>query len=207
MDLERFTAWDIETDTRGGQGLDPATSTVVAIGAGRYRWAGGQVQEEATLVATGDEPEILGMADAWLRSEGTGALFGWFSSQFDAPFVQARSRALGIDLGLTVASAPTGAGPHRWHDLIGVDACVEPIVRSWCETMAVSRSLKARARHLGLDPVEVDRSRIHLLSDEELSDYVLSDVRCLAAVVAAGVPLVTLSTEDRRAEHLRWLCV
>ena len=70
----------------------------------------------------------------------------------------------------------TGAPTARWYDHGHIDAYrlyrgdVGPSLR-------VSCSLKSIARLVGLSPVEVDRGRIHDLSNEALHAYVSSDAR------------------------------
>ena len=52
------------------------------------------------------------------------------------------------------------------------------------------------ARLVGLDPVEVDRERVHALPDEELSAYVASDARLACVLVHRRGP-AALAAVDR----------
>jgi len=169
---------DIETDTTV-DGLDPARSAVVTVALS---------QEGCDEVFSGPEADILVDLDDRLRHLEPGVLATWNGAAFDLPFLADRARRARLCLGLTVRHDPTialrhtplpghpGAYRAAWHAHAHVDAYrlyrgdVGPALR-------VSCSLKSIARLVGLVPVEVDRSRIHDLSNEALHAYAASDAR------------------------------
>jgi hypothetical protein len=62
-------------------------------------------------------------------------------------------------------------------------------LKEYAEVQGVPWNLKPVARSLGFDPVEVDRSKVHLLSPKEMADYVASDAlvtRELSKLVLKG---------------------
>jgi DNA polymerase elongation subunit (family B) len=169
---------DIETDTRV-DGLDPARSAVLTVAL-----SSAGVDE----VFAGPEPELLEALDARLAALDPGVLATWNGAAFDLPFLADRAACWGIGLGLHLRFDPGIAlryeplpghpGSYRaaWHHHAHVDAYrlyrgdVGPALR-------VSCSLKSIARLVGLAPVEVDRTRVHDLSQEALHAYASSDAR------------------------------
>ena len=169
---------DIETDTTV-DGLDPAHSAVVTVALS---------QPGVDEVFTGREEELLAELDERLGRLEPGVLATWNGAAFDLPFLADRARRWGLRLGLQLRADPTiplhhdplpghdGAYRAAWHHHAHVDAYrlyrgdVGPILR-------VSCSLKSIARLVGLVPIEVDRSRIHDLSNEALHAYASSDAR------------------------------
>lgn len=197
VDAVPLTALDIETETRFGGGLDPLTSSVVAVALA--------FDDGRSMVFDGDdEAAILSRVDDVLRSR-RGLLLTWNGAGFDLPFIAVRSRILGLadtpSFGLVTSSDPSlpvkyapppGLGDPvraRWHATAHVD--IAHLYRPVAEAHGLSWSLKPVARHHGFEPVEVDRTAIHDLSPEELEAYVVSD-----AVVTLGLarrlPLTTL---------------
>ena len=175
---------DIETDTTIN-GLDPAVARVltVALSADGY-----------DEVFSGPEPVLLSALDRRLADLPPGVLATWNGAAFDLPFIAQRAGMLRLRLGLRLrldpsiglrrAPLPGHAGAYRggWYGHGHLDAYrlyrgdVGPALR-------VSCSLKAIARLVGLAPLEVDRARIHDLSNEALHAYAASDAR-LARVLA-----------------------
>jgi DNA polymerase elongation subunit (family B) len=192
---------DIETDTRVG-GLDPACSAVVTVAVS---------QPGFDEVFTGPEPELLGELDQRLAELEPGVIATWNGATFDLPFLSDRARLWGIRLGLLLAPDPDIRLPHeplpghagayraRWHDHGHVDAYrlyrgdVGPALR-------VSCSLKSIARLVGLAPVEVDRSRIHDLSQEALHAYASSDARLARVLTERRWPTAARFVD--RVDHL-----
>jgi uncharacterized protein YprB with RNaseH-like and TPR domain len=169
---------DIETDTTEN-GLDPRVAAVVTVA------LAGPGYEE---VFTGPESELLLDVDERLAQLEPGVLATWNGAAFDLPFLADRAALNGVRLGLRLqhdrtitmrrAPLPGHRGAYRasWHDHGHLDAYrlyrgdVGPALRISC-------SLKSIARFVGLAPVEVDRTRIHDLSNEALHAYAASDAR------------------------------
>jgi uncharacterized protein YprB with RNaseH-like and TPR domain len=169
---------DIETDT-SADGLDPGVARVVAVAVSSE--AGGDV------VLTGPEAGVLAALDAHLDDLPAGVLVTWNGGAFDLPFLAARAAVIGVPLGLELAWDPSGYRAGRtplpgalgtyaagWYGHEHVDA-----YRAWRTRLAApdeSCGLKAVARSLGLDAVEVDDvALLHELPVGELRRYVASD--------------------------------
>ena len=169
---------DIETDTTEN-GLDPRVAAVVTVA------LAGPGYEE---VFTGHEAQLLVDLDERLGQLEPGVIATWNGAAFDLPFLADRALLHGVPLGLTLQHDPAitlrraplpghrGAYRARWFDHGHLDAYrlyrgdVGPALRISC-------SLKSIARFVGLAPVEVDRTRIHDLSNEALHAYAASDAR------------------------------
>jgi DNA polymerase elongation subunit (family B) len=175
---------DIETDTTTN-GLDPAVAAVVTVALAHPGY------EE---VFTGPEHRLLADLDERLAELEPGVIATWNGAAFDLPFIADRAGRYGLPLGLHLrldpglamrrAPLPGHRGAYRaaWYGHSHLDAYrvyrgdVGPALRISC-------SLKSIARFVGLTPVEVDRTRIHDLSNEALHAYAASDAR-LARVLA-----------------------
>jgi DNA polymerase elongation subunit (family B) len=169
---------DIETDTTEN-GLDPRVASVVTIA------LAGPGYEE---VFTGEEHVLLADLDERLHELEPGVLATWNGAAFDLPFIADRAALYGMSLGLRLQLDPgitmrreplpghDGAYRAGWYGHNHLDAYrvyrgdVGPALRISC-------SLKSIARFVGLAPVEVDRTRIHDLSNEALHAYAASDAR------------------------------
>ncbi len=169
---------DIETDTTTN-GLDPSVAPVVTAALASPGF------EEAFV---GPEHELLADLDERLAQLEPGVIATWNGAAFDLPFIADRASLYGMQLGLRLELDPTitmrreplpghlGAYRAGWYRHGHVDAYrlyrgdVGPSLRISC-------SLKSIARLVGLAPIEVDRSRIHDLSNEALHAYAASDAR------------------------------
>ena len=169
---------DIETDTTEN-GLDPRVAAVVTIA------LAGPTYEE---VFTGPEHQILADVDQRLAELEPGVLCTWNGAAFDLPFIADRAALYDMRLGLRLQMDPSiamrraplpgheGAYRGAWYHHSHLDAYrvyrgdVGPALRISC-------SLKSIARFVGLAPVEVDRTRIHDLSNEALHAYAASDAK------------------------------
>jgi uncharacterized protein YprB with RNaseH-like and TPR domain len=169
---------DIETDTTVN-GLDPRVAAVVTVA------LAGPGYEE---VFTGPEADLLLDLDERLAQLEPGVIATWNGAAFDLPFMADRADLHGLRLGLRLqhdraitmrrAPLPGHRGAYRasWFDHGHLDAYrlyrgdVGPALRISC-------SLKSIARFVGLAPVEVDRTKIHDLSNEALHAYAASDAR------------------------------
>lgn len=169
---------DIETDTTVN-GLDPRVAAVVTVA------LAGPGYEE---VFTGRESHLLADLDERLGQLEPGVIATWNGAAFDLPFIADRAAMHDLPLGLRLqhdsaitmrrAPLPGHRGAYRasWFDHGHLDAYrlyrgdVGPALRISC-------SLKSIARFVGLAPVEVDRTKIHDLSNEALHAYAASDAR------------------------------
>ena len=169
---------DIETDTTEN-GLDPRVAAVVTVA------LAGPGYEE---VFTGPEAELLVDLDERLAElepgvspPGTAPPSTCRSCPTEPRCTACRSGcACSTTASITMRRAPLpghrGAYRASWYDHGHLDAYrlyrgdVGPALRISC-------SLKSIARFVGLVPVEVDRTRIHDLSNEALHAYAASDAR------------------------------
>lgn len=163
---------DIETDT-SVDGLDPETSAVVAASV---------VGEDVELVLDGPEPGLLRRLDEALAELTPGVITTWNGARFDLPFLQSRAGRHGVPLGLHVHDR--GASWHRHLHLDGYLLYRADVGRS----LRFPCGLKAMARLVGLPAVEVDASRVHLLSASEVRRYVTSDARVTRQLVQRRWP-------------------
>lgn len=167
---------DIETDTERG-GLDPTEAPVVAVALTGNGWSS---------VFRGDEATLLVQLDAAIAGLPPGVIVTWNGARFDLPFLADRAALVGIELGLDLVPdsrsrsrrdpLPGHDGGYlgRWHDHAHLDAYA--VYRADVgASLGIPCGLKPLSKFVGLRPVEVDASAIHLLSDQELEDYVASD--------------------------------
>lgn len=114
----------------------------------------------------------------------------WNGAGFDVPFLAHRFRQLGVETGMV--SAPTDLVRPKYQALPGSGGCHEMHWRGagvhphshfdvayasveLASAAGVKHSLKPVARAAGIEMVEVDRSRIDLLTPAEQDAYVASD--------------------------------
>jgi uncharacterized protein YprB with RNaseH-like and TPR domain len=169
---------DIETDTTEN-GLDPRVAAVVTVAL-----AGPGFEE----VFTGREEALLADLDERIGQLEPGVIATWNGAAFDLPFLADRAALHELPIGLRLrhdpaitmrrAPLPGHRGAYRasWFEHGHLDAYrlyrgdVGPALRISC-------SLKSIARFVGLAPIEVDRTKIHDLSNEALHAYAASDAR------------------------------
>lgn len=212
-----MVGFDIETDTTNG-GLEPDTAAIVAVAISTRwvtlpasasatqphqsphpkpsESADHRAGDSIEHVLTGAEEDILGGVDKLLASIPSGYLVTWNGASFDLPFVARRAQLLGLDLGLELHDDPargSGRDPGRpgvrgsWHHLVHLDGYL--LYRADVGvTLGLSCGLKPLARLVGMDPVELDLSRLHLESDEAVSAYVASDARTAVDLVMRRWP-------------------
>lgn len=208
----QFIAWDIETDTSGGYGVDPNKGGVLSIAAGHYEATGTGITEVGSFFRhirpgdDGSERELLEEFDLWLLLRPVGRLLGWSSAFFDAPFCRRRADLVGADLELELTFDPAmkikypplpgfeGGYSHTWHGHTGRDLQHTDFDAAWCAKHGTRRGLKPVSQHFGGEPIEVDREKMHLLTDDELRDYNMSDVEMTARLYAIAV--------NRRADEV-----
>ena len=188
--------FDIETDT-SLDGLDPSLAPVVAAAVST---------PDGDRVLLGDEAELLARLDDLLSTLAPGLLVTWNGRCFDLPFVACRAAALGVPLALELWPDDEPDGPGLWppppggyrgrwgaHGHLDGYRTFRADVR---RVLGLSCGLKAMARLVGLPPVEVDYEQLHTLGADQLGDYVASDARLAAQLVARRLPAV-LSSVDR----------
>lgn len=164
-------------------------------------------------VLTGPESTLLVGTDAVLADLDDGILVTWNGGRFDLPFLADRARLCGIGLGLRLESIPMvarareplpghqGGYRARWHGHGHLDA-YQVYRADVGASLGLPCGLKPLARFLGLDPVEVDRTRIHELDARELDEYVASD-----AILARELALRRWSTAGRAVDRFAELPV
>jgi hypothetical protein len=200
-----LVGFDIETDT-SVDGLDPETAAIVAVAVSC---------DAGDEVFTGTEAEILRRTDDLLSELGDGLLVTWNGASFDLPFVASRAVMLWVSLGIVVRDDPARrslrdptrrAVRARWHRLIHLDGYLlyrADVGRS----LGLSCGLKPLARFVGMQPVELDRTQLHLASPDEVVAYVASDARTAADLVRrrmpAAITLADLPLPDTRVTDLR----
>jgi len=152
---------------------------------------------EQDFVLQGEELQILTELELLIYSLAPGVLITWNGNNFDLPFIAERARRTGIQLGLRFGPAePTRwtRTPHarpyscswgRHRHLDGYQLYRADVARLF----KISCGLKSLSRLLGFEPVEVDRKKIHLLSEQEMHDYVASDARLARELVGLRMPV------------------
>lgn len=177
---DNVVAFDVESDTSGGHGLQPHRAQLTELVL---------TTKAETIVLAGDERHILqGFADFMNRQKEPMTALGWNSRGYDLCFMAVRARVHQIDgWALELADSdieapypPTGgfkkAQRMRWKTPSGVTHYDEDLMLTYSRQRDIrSAKLKAAAAGTGMTPVEVDRSRLHELSAEERERYVCSD--------------------------------
>ncbi|MDG2027906.1 MAG: 3'-5' exonuclease [Acidimicrobiales bacterium] len=176
---------DIETNTTIN-GLDPAVAAVVAVAV---------TGADLEVVLDGPEPTLLAELDQVLRDLAPGVLVTWNGAGFDLPFLADRAHRSSVELGLELHLDPliaggkdplpghTGAYRARWHHHAHVDG-YQLFRADVGASLHLPCGLKPLARFVGLPVVEVDRERIHELTEDECRAYVASDAHLARALVA-----------------------
>lgn len=180
---------DIETDT-SVDGLDPSVSPIVAVAV---------ATPDGDRVFQGPEDLVLHRTDELMSELDPGIVVTWNGSGFDLPFLAERARRLGVTLGLNLwddgpERTEPGVVRGRWyaHDhLDGYRLYRADVGRS----LGFPCGLKPLSRLVGLAPVEVDRSCIHLLDDAALEAYVASDARLARELVLRRWPVAERATD------------
>lgn len=197
FDAAHIYALDLETDTSGGGGLDPQTAgiTECALTTG---------DGDTVLSAAGDETGMLIALDDTLAALPPGLIVTWNGTFFDLPFLRTRTsirrRACDPaakrlrDFGMQLIPQPD---LHPRYDYLNGHACgytavwqrrdhrdaphqhldVSFAYRQVADALGVRSGLKPVARALGIEVIEVDRARMHLLTDAERIAYASSDTR------------------------------
>ena len=178
---EGYVAIDIEADTTGDRGLRPHASQITEMVIST---------KEKSIVLSGDEKHILqGFADYMNSQEKPVTLSGWNTSGYDNSFMAIRARAHDID-GWNGSLSPSKQGegfpaaggfesPQElsWTGKDGVAHNSEDLMIAYKQTLGLSRftGLKKTVREYGVEPIELDREKLHEYSPEEREAYVASD--------------------------------
>jgi uncharacterized protein YprB with RNaseH-like and TPR domain len=155
-------------------GLDPVVAPVVAVAV---------VGSDLQRVLTGPEPQVLAALDDLMASLPPGVVVTWNGTRFDLPFLAERGRRTGLGLGLRIGPGPSVSW-HGHRHLDGYRLYRADVGR----VLGFPCGLKALARMVGLETVEVDRRRVHALAPEDLRAYVCSDAHLARALVLRRWP-------------------
>lgn len=185
-----LTALDIETDTSPltedekaagytARGLDPRITRITSIAL----YSDGGI----TSVFADSEEAILASTRYVLAELNPSILVTWNGAVFDLPFISDRAARHGIWLPLNLTPNPlivpkyeptpghAGGYSATWGNAKHID--IAYVVRDSAKLRGVKWSLKPYAQSIGLDPVEVDREKMHLLTKAEETRYVASDAK------------------------------
>lgn len=198
-----IVALDIETDTSPltqeekdagftARGLDPHITPITSIAL---------ATEHHTAVFDGPtEEDIIKHATMALDSLEAGLIVTWNGAVFDLPFIVDRAKLYDLDPGFSLIPNPAivpkydptpgheGGYTSYWGQATHVD--VAYLVKADAELRGVKWSLKPYAQSIGLDPVEVDREKMHELTPAQLCEYVASDARVTLEVAKRALGLL-----------------
>lgn len=175
---------DIETDTTI-DGLDPRCAAIVAVSV---------VGDDIEVVFDGPERSIISRLDATLAELPPGVVITWNGAAFDLPFLADRAERLGLPIGLRLRPGvatgrrsdplPGHDGAYRatWHahrHLDGYRLFRNDVGRA----LRLPCGLKSLARLVGVPAIELDASRIHDASPDDVRAYVTSDARVARVLV------------------------
>lgn len=180
--LSNMYALDIETDTSGGNGLDPQIARITTIAF--YN------PVDAVVFENNNEKQLLLDTITWLKARPSSQIVTWNGSAFDGPYMYARSKILGIESPFT--NFTLNSDSPKYKPLSGFTGCydfsfasndgehtsidIAYKYKAICESKAMSWSLKAVAKSFGIGVIEVDRENMHKLTVAERLAYNFSDV-------------------------------
>jgi uncharacterized protein YprB with RNaseH-like and TPR domain len=202
-------AVDIETDTTPchkppqedcqTRGLDPGRTTIteIAIVSGKMLGEVLDAKPPRPFVRSGKgtaaEARMLTRFTSLLNALPTGVVVTWNGAAFDAPFLVDRYQVehlvcpvkIRYDSTLKLKYPPLPGHPGGYRASFGPHSHVDiaEVFRPIAEALGVRHSLKPVARAvLGIEPIEVDRRRMHELSAEERFRYAVSDAKITLAL-------------------------
>lgn len=179
-ELPSLFAFDIETDTTVN-GLDPAVAEIVSIAL----WS----PAVSEVILGGTERERIERFAELLDAIPDGVAATWNGAVFDVPFIEDRARINGVETGFVIQADPTIIPKYDFlpGHASGYRAClrghrhadVAYAYRGYAMDHLGPKgwALKPVAKSLGIEMVEVDRSKIHELTREQIERYNLSDAR------------------------------
>lgn len=201
----RMLSLDIETDTSPltpsevaagfiARGLDPAITPVTDV-------AFHDGSTTTVLDNRAGERDLLRGVFSVLRGLSDTLVVTWNGAVFDFPFLASRAQLHRLPTGFTLQHDPQIVpkyDPLPGHDggcRVGLaNGCthldVAYLAREDAKRRGISWSLKPYAQACGLDPVEVDRQRMHELSPQERREYVASDAVTTWVLADRGVQIV-----------------
>lgn len=187
-----LAALDIETDTSPltdeekaagytARGLDPRITRITSIAIATDRGT--------TVCSNAPEESILARTFHLLRTIDPALLVTWNGAVFDMPFIHDRALRYPSLRGRLSALKMTpnpeivpkydptpgheGGYTVTWGRTPHLDMAY--IAKADAEARGVKWSLKPYAQALGFEPIEVDRAKMHELTEQEERDYVASD--------------------------------
>jgi len=172
-------AFDIETDTSEGFGLEPLKGKITEIAVA--------TRTDEHVFVSANESEMIVRFNNWLMCLPVGEVATWGGARFDIPFIWTRAQILGIDLDWSLVPAGpvvkyTPTAPHdgqyevKFHGRLD-HFDIEPLYKNFAQTSSVDWKLKPVSVAKGMSPIEVDRANLHLLSPAEREAYAASDAR------------------------------
>ena len=171
-------AFDVEASSSSGQFPDPARDRVTAISVYSRR-----VQD----CFVGDERQILCRFVDAVRRVDPDVIATFSGTAFDYVFTLQRARRVGVRLALgrlndePYTQVRTFGDQREFVTFLDGRICMDVYqeARFDATLSGVRKSLKSVGRHFygEREVVEVDRSRMHLLSEDDLWDYCFSDAR------------------------------
>jgi hypothetical protein len=192
IDPAKVVALDIETDTDGVNGLDPRESRITEI-------ALASADREVLLADAAEVDLLSGLAQVLDDLPAGCVLVTWNGTFFDWPFIYSRTlKAADPQVPATRWALTPRRDRTPKYDYLpgwsyGVDAAwrdrTDPTVvrhtsydisfdyKELAARLGVKHSLKPVAQALGIEMIEVDRTRMHELTAQERAAYVFSDVR------------------------------
>lgn len=186
--MSKVLSLDIETDTSPlteqekaegytARGLDPHITEITSVAVA--------YDGHTAVFDDSSEQEILEATQSVITMVNPSVLVTWNGSVFDLPFIDFRSRLHGVNTSLKLVHNPQivpkydptpgyeGGYSATWGNAVHID--VAYLVKDEAERQGVKWSLKPYAQSIGLDPVEVDRTKMHDLTPAQLREYVASD--------------------------------
>lgn len=180
---------DFETFTGDGHGLDPTypTTRITSVSIYFGPSVAGAGPEGVLALDDPNEKRLLRAVDEFFMDSSTepGIVVTWNGSGFDGPFYSTRAERHGLTHGLRLQ--PTHLRPSKYGPITGHDS---EYLLAWgphdhadiyhayipmAKAAGISASLKPVGRLMGLDPIEVDRERMELLTVAERTAYNVSD--------------------------------
>jgi DNA polymerase elongation subunit (family B) len=182
-DTPPLIALDIEADTTVN-GLDPRVAAVTEVSLST---------SVGSKLFSGPEATLLSELETYLAAQPPSLLVTWNGHAYDMPFLADRFARLFLATTLTVTPDPTipikysplpghtSAYRAHWGIHRHVDIC--HIYRPIAQALAVPFNLKPVARAvLGIEPIQEDRTTLHLLSPARRARYATSDTEITLAL-------------------------